>query len=181
MKQFTLPLFFIIEMNSSDWKNVISLENNHVDHYDINLYFMYRSREVYLKSVLDMKPKDKIETTFKSIERFAKRLDKEIYVNEEERSRYTKAYKADLGAVDVNIPMSKDPKDLFMYAMFIQNHFIYRWKTKRLLHKHLHIAINQSQYVEKLNELTKKKGATKEFKKYIAFISIIPYDIKEDD
>ena len=47
-------------MNSSDWKNVISLENNHVDHYDINLYFMYRSREVYLKSVLDMKPKDKI-------------------------------------------------------------------------------------------------------------------------
>lgn len=63
-------------MNSSDWKNIISLENNHVDHYDINLYFMYRSREVYLKSVLDMKPKDKIETTFKTIERFAKRLDK---------------------------------------------------------------------------------------------------------
>ena len=48
---------------------------------------MYRSREVYLKSVLDMKSKDKIETTFKSIERFAKRLDKEIYVNEEERRK----------------------------------------------------------------------------------------------
>lgn len=64
--------------------------------------------------------------------------------------------------------------------MFIQNHFRYRWKTKRLLHKHLHIAINQSLYVEKLNELTRKKGATKEFKKYIAFISIIPYDIKEE-
>ena len=165
-------------MNSSDWKNVISLENNHADHYDINLYFMYRSREVYLKSVINMKPKDKLEETFKTIERFAKRLDKEIYTNEEERSRYTKAYKDDLGAINVNVPKSKDPKDLFIYAMFIQNHFIFRWKAKRLLHKNLHTDINQSQfdreyrqYVEKLNSLTRKKGTTKEFKDYIAFIS----------